>query len=60
MEEALNAYLEEQGENVRIDLDPIDGNNYMTQVDMALMGGEKNRYLSSAGWTWKSCKVPIR
>lgn len=27
MEEALNAYLEEQGENVRIDLDPIDGNN---------------------------------
>ena len=41
VEEALNAYLEEQGENVRIDLDPIDGNNYMTQVDMALMGGEK-------------------
>lgn len=39
-ENAINAYLEEKGENVRIDLDPIDGNNYVTQVDMAIVGGE--------------------
>lgn len=41
VEDALNSYLEEQGEDVRIDLDPVDGSNYTTQVDMALMGGEK-------------------
>lgn len=39
-ENAINAYLEEKGESVRIDLDPIDGNNYTTQVDMAIVGGE--------------------
>ena len=39
-ENAINAYLEEKGESVRIDLDPIDGNNYVTQVDMAIVGGE--------------------
>lgn len=39
-EDTINAYLEEKGEDVRIDLDPIDGNNYLTQVDMAIVGGE--------------------
>lgn len=40
-EAAINAYLEEKGEDVRIDLDPIDGNNYATTVDTALIGGEQ-------------------
>lgn len=39
-ENAINKYLEEIGEKVRIDLDPIDGNNYSTQVDMQIIGGE--------------------
>lgn len=40
-ENAINAYLEEKGESVRVDLDPIDRNAYVTQMDMAIVGGEK-------------------
>lgn len=50
VEESINQYLEEKGENVRIDLDPVDGNNYTTQVDMQIVSGESvDIYLPMTG-----------
>ena len=40
VQDSINAYLEQKGENVRIELEPIDGPNYANQVDMALASGE--------------------
>lgn len=40
VEDSINQYLEEKGEDVRIDLDPIDGNSYTTQVDMQIVSGD--------------------
>ncbi len=40
VQDSINAYLEQKGENVRVELEPIDGPNYANQVDMALASGE--------------------
>ena len=40
VEDSINSYLEQKGENVRVELEPIDGPNYANQVDMALASGE--------------------
>lgn len=38
VEKAINEYLDSIGENFHVDLDPIDGNTYPTDMDMALLG----------------------
>lgn len=40
VEDALNDYLKSIGKNYTVDLNPIDGNNYPTQTDMAIMSNE--------------------
>lgn len=40
VEEALNQYLASIGKKYTVDLNPIDGNNYATQTDMAIMSNE--------------------
>jgi len=40
VEASINDYLEKKGENVRIELDPIDISTYGDQMDMALASGE--------------------
>ena len=40
VQESINSYLEQKGENVRIELEPIDVSTYNDQMDMALAGGE--------------------
>lgn len=40
VEDSINSYLEKKGEDVRIKLDPIDGVNYVNQMQLALSSGE--------------------
>lgn len=40
VQDSINSYLEQKGENVRVELEPIDGPNYANQVDMSLASGE--------------------
>ena len=40
VEDALNQYLASIGKKYTVDLNPIDGNNYATQTDMAIMSNE--------------------
>lgn len=40
VEKAIDEYLEGKGEDVRIKLDPVDGGQYGTQMDMRIVGGE--------------------
>lgn len=40
VEDSINSYLEQKGENVRLQLEPVDVANYSNQMDMALAGGE--------------------
>ncbi len=41
VENAMNEYLASIGENIVVDLDPVDGTNYTTQIDMQLVSGDK-------------------
>lgn len=38
VEEALNAYLDSINESFHVDLEPVDGFNYVNTVDMAMLG----------------------
>jgi putative aldouronate transport system substrate-binding protein len=40
VQDAVNDYLEKKGENVRVDLEPVDVSTYGDQMDMALASGE--------------------
>ena len=40
VEEAINKHLEEKGSRIRLDLEAMDANNYMTSIDMKQIGGE--------------------
>ena len=39
-EDAINQYLESLGDYVRVDLEPIDGTNYVTDLGLKLTSGE--------------------
>lgn len=39
-EDAINKYLESIGDYVRVDLEPIDGTNYLTELNLKLTSGE--------------------
>lgn len=39
-EDAINQYLESKGDYVRVDLQPIDGTNYVTELGLKLTSGE--------------------
>lgn len=41
VEEAINKHLEEKGSRIRLDLEPLDGMNYATTMDMKQIGGEE-------------------
>ena len=41
VQDAINKYLEDKGEDVRVELEPISASNYSTQTDMAIVGGEE-------------------
>ncbi len=40
VQDSINSYLEQKGEDVRVTLEPIDVSTYGNQLDMALAGGE--------------------
>lgn len=40
VQDSINAYLEKNGENVRLELEPVDVSTYGDQMDMALASGE--------------------
>lgn len=41
VEDSINSYLEQKGENVRVKLEPSDVSTYNDQMDMALASGEE-------------------
>jgi len=40
VQDSINSYLEQKGENVRLELEPVDVSTYGDQMDMALASGE--------------------
>ena len=41
VEETINKHLEEKGSRIRMKLEAMDANNYMTSIDMKQIGGEE-------------------